>query len=675
MRTLSSSLLDAQKAPARTPYVRVEARNFLCGAVNLKWERLYTGAEPDGPHALTAPSDGSLIRLRATPASDGRKLYRQRVAYPGPGSDFSLWTYLNRYDVMAAAACSLGAEVSLFWIRSDTGIGRSVSSDNGGSWPVTDYPGYAPTGTGVTGAAAAYKPNGDLALFFTDTDTLYVIERVSGAWQARAAWTGTAGSLSGAAAVYDGDWKILLTGTDSGGNYKIWSIIYGDGLEVAAGSWSDLKEIASAPSGGGYEYKGVYLDRPDTLPEEGQETGIYRCFFTEKYTGTEAYTRSFLSHTIPGTPFTDNRWREPVPFGGTEGSACDSGLAVAHTADYAWLSSPCGVWRAALAEEALDLSRDVAAASLKQEAGTGRLVIELSNDKGRYSTLPVPGSPLDIGCRIDFSPGYRIPAGNEYSPGLSFTLEAYEHRCRPGEAALVLYAADGWKALEKWTARYQLRWNRTPGEASIKEIIAQVLARAGIKLNIISESAAAGGFCPDFSVHPGDNGKETITRLLSFLPEVLFLEGNTAHMVDPLAADPAVYAYGTDHTIVEGRYRRGAWNTNRVRAEGAGVLTESFAWDEIQKQGDILRLAEDLNLNTAAAARDRGDAILRKSEIESAGGYLRAAVNCGQQLFDVIEITDPQAGLAASKRRVLGIGLSYLPSKAVYEQKLILGGV
>ena len=50
-------------------------------------------------------------------------------------------------------------------------------------------------------------------------------------------------------------------------------------------------------------------------------------------------------------------------------------------------------------------------------------------------------------------------------------------------------------------------------------------------------------------------------------------------------------------------------------------------------------------------------------------------VNCGQQLYDVIEVTDARAGLAAAKRRVLGMTLVYQPQRGEYFQRLELGGV
>jgi len=84
MRSLTSTLLAAQKQLAITPYVKVEARNKIAGVVRYDWTRLYTGSENDYFHALTMPGDGSLIRARITPPADSRKLYRQRVPNPGP---------------------------------------------------------------------------------------------------------------------------------------------------------------------------------------------------------------------------------------------------------------------------------------------------------------------------------------------------------------------------------------------------------------------------------------------------------------------------------------------------------------------------------------------------------------------------------------------------------------
>ena len=62
-----------------------------------------------------------------------------------------------------------------------------------------------------------------------------------------------------------------------------------------------------------------------------------------------------------------------------------------------------------------------------------------------------------------------------------------------------------------------------------------------------------------------------------------------------------------------------------------------------------------------------------QAEIESVGGAIRVPVHCGQQLYDVIDITDSRAGLNAAKKRVLGIKLVYDTRKGIYEEQLLLG--
>ena len=663
MRSLTSTLLAAQKEASRTPFVKVEAKNKIAGVVRLDWTRLYTGSEDDYFHAVTMPGDGSLIRARITLPADSRKLYRQRVANPGPSSDFSTWTYTNQYNCIVVAAASLGAEVSIFWINSSRQIRRIKSTDYGVNWGTPELIDYSAT-TAIYGLAAAYKPNGDLAIFYADHATLYVKKHVGGSWQSKAAWDKTTGDLSGVAAFYDNDWNLFVTGEDSADNFKLWSLIYGDGGDVALGTWSDLKEFASAPSDGNFEYCRAFIDKPD----------VYRCFYIEKFTGTEAYNRPFWSPSVADTKFLANLWHEPVPFD----LSSEYGVAIAHHGDYCWLSTPYGVWRAKLTEESIDLTADILSLRQETEESQGKLTIELRNDDGRYASLP---SPLDIGCQLEVSPGYVTSQGNEVSSGQIFTLEAYEHTSSGGKASLFLYALDGWGEIKAWRARHQFRWNKASNEMSVKQILEFVLARVGLKLEVKSQSSVITNYYPDFIIHTNNKGDIIIGRLLPFVPDVLFIEGNKAYVVNPQSSDSSVYSYGQAHPILEGRYRKGAWELNRVQVEGYDpeseeqIVVDSFSWNQIARLYDRLNQLEDRNIDTVTKAEQRGEAYLREAEIESAGGIIRIPVNCGQQLFDVIDITDSRAGLTAEKKRVLGLTLIHNPRRGEYEQRLSLGAV
>jgi hypothetical protein len=158
----------------------------------------------------------------------------------------------------------------------------------------------------------------------------------------------------------------------------------------------------------------------------------------------------------------------------------------------------------------------------------------------------------------------------------------------------------------------------------------------------------------------------------------MFIEGNKACLVNPSASDSAVYSYGDGQAILEGAYRRTAMKTNRVQVEGYGtamILVDSFAWDDIEQLNDRLEHLDDRNLSTVAEAQQRGQAYLRQAEIAADGGGILIHVNCGQQLYDVIAVTDARAGLAAAKKRVLGIVLGYYPRRGEYRQRLMLGAV
>ncbi|MDD5127037.1 MAG: hypothetical protein PHR43_02905 [Dehalococcoidales bacterium] len=663
MRTLTSTLLAAQQQATAVPYVKIEASNKVAGVVRLDWERLYTGTEDDYYHAVTIPGDGSLVRARVTLPDDSRKLYYQRVASPGTESDYSQWTYAGQYDILAVAAVSLGAEISLFFIKSNREIRRLKSMDYGVSWSSPELIDYSPS-TSIGGMAAAYKSNGDLAIFFADQSVLYVKKCAGGSWQAQSGWDKSTGALSGVGCAYGGDWDLLVTGQDTAGNYRLWSLVFGDGGEAAAGSWSDLQELAAASPDGDFSYQQPFLDKPD----------VYRCFFVEKFTGADSYQRPFRAHTVLDTGFSESLWREPVPFD----LSAEYGLALAHHGDYAWLSCPSGVWRASLTSQNLDLTADVV--EVRQELGesSGKLTVVLRNDGGKYHA-PGQGSlaVLDIGSQLDFSPGYVTAAGSEVSAGQHFRLEALEHAGSGGKASLTLHAVGGWEELDDWSARHQFRWNKSSPQVSVKNILAFVLARVGLKLEVISQSADITGFCPEFLISPEQSGDTVVARLLSYVPDVVFSEGGKAYLVNPLPADDAVYGYGTAHAIREGRYRAGARARNRVQVEGddegAPVIADSFSWDEINKLGDRFQQIFDRNISTVAQAQQRGAAYLRRMETQSTGGSLMVPVNCGQQLYDVIEITDDRAGLDAARRRVLGIVLHYLPHRGEYYQKLMLG--
>ena len=654
MRTLSSTLLSAQRSSSRLPYVKVEILDRVAGITRLHWARLYSGSEPDFYHAATMPGDSLLVRARVDPS--GYQLYRQRVASPGPGSDFSPWTGVCTVSSASGIAlASRGFRVLLFYVDTDQ---RTILARES-----TDYGATFGSPTSITTAAstvgwvaAAINANDVVCLFYSVAGTVYAVKRTGGTWDSPSAWTNSAAAITGIGCVHQGDWNLVICGQDSAGKNKVWTCVYGDGYSRSPGAWSSLAELTVASPASNVEFRCPYVNFPD----------VFRVFFVEKYSGTASYIRPYWSHSLATAEYISNLWREPVPFN----LASIYGLALAHSSTYAWLSSPSGVWRAALLPSSIDVTNDLIRLSAQTVPASGRMQIELRNDDGRYSA---PSSPLKLGSEILVSPGYRTGSGIEVSSGPACWIEGWAHLSNPPSSVLRLYATDAWGLLERWKARRQFAW--ASGSVNIFQLLNFITARAGLEFSSFSYSDALVNHYPAFTINPGESGKTAVLRLLSMVPDVLFFRGNCGYIINPQASDSSVYAYGTAHVILEAGYTRQVKQANRVQVFGSGVFTEDWDWEEIDLVYDRLAQVHDINLDTVTEAHARGEAILRHSAIESLDSYIVVPLNCSQELYDVIDITDALAGLSAAKRRVLSLHHLYDTQKGVYTLKIGLGGV
>jgi len=240
MRTLSATLLAAQKAAVRRPYVEAKFDDFWGDRPRLRFTRYYTGAEVEGPSAVVVAADGSLNRARIDPSTN--TLYTSRVSSPGSGSTYSSWT--SHASVGAASYCALaarGSQLGLFWVDPDTlGIHYEWSFDNGATWGGTAL--LATAGAAAKHLAAAFNSVGDITVFWSEGAVVYRSRAQSGAgWGARTVWTLSVASITGLACEQQGDWGVVLCGTEVTTTHpKAWSCIYGDGLDQAANTWSSL---------------------------------------------------------------------------------------------------------------------------------------------------------------------------------------------------------------------------------------------------------------------------------------------------------------------------------------------------------------------------------------------------------------------------------------------------
>ncbi len=668
MRTLSATLLAAQKAPTRNPYVKVEIRPKIGAATRLDWQRIYTGSEPDYYHAATCPGDGSLIRARIAIIDSTRQLYRQRVTNPDQGADFSPWTYIAYTSVAGTALASYGANVIHFWADTNQKtIKYQESSDNGVTWGSIQT--LYTTTYGIYHLAAAMKPNGDVCLFYFEFDVIKAVKRVSGTWGSPATWTNSLDVVSGMATAYQNDWNLVISGRNASNQRGVWSGIYGDGGSVSLDTWSALKEILlSDNTNVDYKYPSLTYDGI-----------IHRLTLLELYSGGPVegyYKRPYLSFQTPQSTYLDNLWREPYPFN----LSGEYGLAIAKVPTKIFLSIPSGVWQAILSSTALDVTPDVlelrqviSPPSGRGSGGGGNLVIELDNSRGQYANFNKKG------CEILVSPGYNTTAGDESSPGPSFWIESGEYLSQPSKSSLIIHATDVWGLLQNWQARRQITW--TKDSFSVKEILIWLLSRIGIPLVVTSQSSVVTSFKPAFTIHPGESALAAVKRLLGTVPDVLLFREAVAYLKHPQSQDPTDYAYflapsSNQHPLLQGRYGENSWQPNWIQVWGTEtplIRVDRIQWDELERVYDRLHQVQDLNLNTVLLAQQRGDALLRKAEISSKLSQITVPTNCGQELWDVVEVNDSRAGFQAKKYRLVGLEVDFSPLRQRYQQKLSLG--
>lgn len=132
------------------------------------------------------------------------------------------------------------------------------------------------------------------------------------------------------------------------------------------------------------------------------------------------------------------------------------------------------------------------------------------------------------------------------------------------------------------------------------------------------------------------------------------------------------------HIILDGQYATETPGVNRAYvigtdANGNPVYGEAHDATESALVGERLDFMPDPAIPTTAQAGDVASAVLSKMRLRGKGGVILIPPNCGQELFDVVQISDAGANQAAVKFRVVGIRFEYNPKQARYDHRLILG--
>ncbi|MPZ24086.1 MAG: hypothetical protein GEU28_11210 [Dehalococcoidia bacterium] len=176
---------------------------------------------------------------------------------------------------------------------------------------------------------------------------------------------------------------------------------------------------------------------------------------------------------------------------------------------------------------------------------------------------------------------------------------------------------------------------------------------------------------------PTSDGLSALSKLLSGVRDVSL--GRTRSLVtrDIEPDDASSYEYGPSaHPIIRARYRRRAADYNHVWVWGGDSVVRSvYDIGEVHALGaERVTQVSDLAANTAGKADERAEAILRPSAVARREDVVEVAPNVGQELWDVVTISEELAGgEEEALRRVTALRILYDADDAEYTMWLTLG--
>lgn len=652
MLALPPALVEHARRTPRQPAVRALFLHQRATLAVLRWQRLYSGQEPDAPHALTIAPDGSLVRAR----NDAGTIRVQRITSPGPGAPFDSWTTLTGARSGAGVALAAGAsQLLIAYANSSRQLLVRTSTNNGATWSAETV---VTTETANVGSiAAAYNATTqNPAIFYTrgTSSTLRAVRRSGASWGTPATWSNTSAvsSITGIAATYHaGDFHLLVSGTEATtGHRRVWGTLNGDGL-FPPGLWSGLVPIAEADAASTVTFATPGLATLDSH---------LRATFALRESGPVA-RNTVMETATPGTSGALDAWTEPAPH--EAGSAF--GLALAAAPDGTlWASTPSGVWRAVL-QPPLDLSERLLAATYRISPTGARLRLELDDAGAALPAAVYPGGSLAL------RPGYNVGGTEMFGLTPTFIVTRVTHRlANNGRRTVTIEGAGALDVLSDWRAPQA--WQTPPATLNRFQLASRIAARAGFGMAADATTSTRWQETPGFALPLGESAASALARLAATTPDAYVSAETEGLVIRGLSPnDPPAYAYGPGaHPITSIELTDEAPAANWVRLQGADRYADAVDFASIYQHGPQLRPLRALEVATDAAALAAAAAALRRDQWARVRGQLVAPFFPGTQLFDVVTVH-------GEPYRVLAHGLDYRrgPSGARYDTILTLGAL
>lgn len=649
MRSISATLLAAQKGASGVPYVRCVAKNNIRGMRHLVFAQEYADGLGDEEH--DAAADGTYLHRARVNGSQAR--YQRDPS--------ASWTALGSTGANLVAIAATGTRVIVVY-----NVGNSLyfreSTDAGGSFGSETL--IVSVGAVTKALAVEYKnASGDLVVVYEQSNQLRRIRRTGGSWGSSAAWTLSANSINGADVVYNADFTVAVSGVDTNGRPTVWTCQLGDGVLLAADTWAQQYIVVQAESDASVTFQAPHVCRVGS-------DGSLRMTYVEKFTGTPSYTRTFLTVRQPSSlnPIASWEWLDPVPLNNTT----EKGLAITggRNPEQALLSRPALVLAAPAVESALDMSGDLLEATIAERDGirTGCELV-FDNSAGQYAGPP---APVALHRDVEVGLGYD----GEYSPVAGQSIVGWEYRREGGVSRFVVRTQGN----AYWLARSRPRTTIALSAVTATDVTRGAASRAGLGYSAIGASARSSTFSLDWVIHPHQHSLEALEAVGELLSDVFLSVGGQHRVVihNPQAGDSVDYAFGADHAVYRSR-TRGDEAASFAEVAGEGVLGQAIDFLVMANDKPIQDRPRDPHATTSTPANDHAAARLRKSQLAKDLGEIVVPPSCGLEIADVVSYADDLASASSITARVRSIVTAFRragPGRTpVYEQTIGLGGL
>lgn len=684
MRSLSETLLEAQKGRAARPCVRVTVDDRHIGVGRLRLAAVYAGEEGEGPCAIAA-CDGYVLRAWVNASG---QLWLCRTA-AGAGSGWGAWSLLAEgvSTVSQVALAAGGGCAFLLYVSSDGAtLTARRSADAGVTWMEAETVFQAEAGSRIPSLAAVHGTAHDcICVFVVDGETPEADDVVHVAWFRMAEWTAAAWPRD------PGDNARGIAAVVQAGDTSYSAVSF-----VLCGCFEDVTRPAArlyylqltAAGQRVWIYRGPILvgdaadftwSWPSLVAGDGDRPRLFLLENTPSGTrlGHVFLQRLGSSGPVSASDLTPLQWQ----------SACGAGATTYGQALYLG----CAAWvvrsdlYAGASGQRLDVSEDVVAyegrTSLRG-SGSSRgeqFALLLDNSGGRYDAA----SALRLSGQLCLREGYRTVLGEEVICQAPYWIGEIERSMQRGPVPggqVLLRCYDGWAKLGRGLSDRAREWFCSPAL-----LLAEALERLGF---VYSDDGSVSLYSsltpPRFTLAVGQSWGGLVERVLDYCGcELRFYvdadeEGGwpsaRAHVFTP--DGDSVYSFGPmqhpakEAALIE-REAPGMW----VQVYGDGVFGEALDDTAMAALGfAATRQAFDLRLNedTDVTAAQAAGFLLQRYGRERRDGWLVARPNVGQELADVVTV---QVGSTAEERLVVGIERRYDRMRGVYEHRLLLGGV